>query len=137
MIKLSTLLQRSADPSTRYSISTSISISTSPFSECMHAYASYMGTSICLPACLPACLSLLVCAVAHHRFLLFSLRDLFLLFISYTSTSSPPLHPLLFLRAHCITALMKLVAQNGSCPQAVYQLVCLYEHSASLDLHQR
>ena len=55
--------------------------------------------------------------------------------------SSPP-HlstplPSLFLRAHCITALMKLVAQNGSCPQAVYQLVCLYEHSASLDLHQR
>jgi hypothetical protein len=40
-------------------------------------------------------------------------------------------------RAHCITALMKLVAQNGSCPQRVFLLISLYKQSTSLDLHQR
>ena len=71
MIKLSTLLQRSADPSTRYSIRSTVS-------ECMHAHALYMGTCVCQPAWLHACLSFPpVCAAAHHRLLLFSLRDPF------------------------------------------------------------
>jgi hypothetical protein len=40
-------------------------------------------------------------------------------------------------RGHCISALMKLVAQNGSCPYGVQQLVLLYSHSISLNVQQR
>jgi hypothetical protein len=39
----------------------------------------------------------------------------------------------LFIRS----ALMKLVAQNGSCPYSVQQLVSLYSYSVSLNLQQR
>jgi AP-4 complex subunit epsilon-1 len=40
-------------------------------------------------------------------------------------------------RAHIITALMKLVAQNGSCPSKVVKLIGKFRHSQSLDLQQR
>ena len=40
-------------------------------------------------------------------------------------------------KSHIITALMKLCAQSGSCPQNVHQLVNLYSKSMSLDLQQR
>lgn len=40
-------------------------------------------------------------------------------------------------RAHVISALMKLVAQNGSCPVKVTELIALYSNSSSLDVRQR
>ena len=40
-------------------------------------------------------------------------------------------------RAHCVTALMKLVAQNGACPSQVTQLMQLLRQSSSLEIQQR
>lgn len=40
-------------------------------------------------------------------------------------------------RSHVISALMKLVTQNGTCPPRVTKLVNLFADSMSLDLQQR
>ena len=40
-------------------------------------------------------------------------------------------------RGHVITALMKLVAQNGSCPHRVTKFINLYADSISLDVQER
>lgn len=40
-------------------------------------------------------------------------------------------------KAHAISALIKLVAQNGSCPARVLELVKMYSQSQSLDVQQR
>ena len=40
-------------------------------------------------------------------------------------------------RAHCVTSLMKLVVQNGSCPQRVFQQIKLYKQSSSIEVAQR
>lgn len=102
-----------------------------------------------LPAYVPIILSPVVCVIMHiaifispydfSQWSIFSFSSLSHLTAFTTPTKHlSTLYPAHTIpRAHCITALMKLVAQNGSCPQAVFQLVCLYEHSASLDLHQR
>ena len=40
-------------------------------------------------------------------------------------------------RAYLVTAIMKLVAQNGSCPQKATKLIDEYSNSSSLDVYQR
>jgi hypothetical protein len=40
-------------------------------------------------------------------------------------------------RAYVVTAIMKLVAQNGSCPPKALKLIDHFSNSASLDVYQR
>jgi hypothetical protein len=43
----------------------------------------------------------------------------------------------LYDRAYLVTAIMKLVAQNGSCPPRANRLIEQYSNSSSLDVYQR